>query len=862
MASGDATRSISSFVNRAHELAIFDTAYASVHSAAVPSDPTDLASGRRNALVFYGIGGIGKTRLSKRCQLLAESKRNDCLPVTFRIDLADPAFLDPEALVLSIRAALGNAGVQCRAFDIALAAYWGSKHPGEDLHAFLDRSNWIARISRNNELSSQISDSLDDLLTLTGPAYAGIRIGSRFIAQLTRSARTRRLLEYCPRLEEMLQSQDLDKLRTFLPYLLSWDISQDKSPSRFAFTVFVDTFEEAQERARSKGDLEDVLARMIFLMPNSLFVITGRNRLQWADESTEGLLLFQGQDRWPTLSPTEGLGSQFLLGSLDEADARLLLEDRLAGSSASQTMIESVVMTANGWPLYLELQAGRILRAASRDAAISTADLGDDLTEVVVRILRDLDYWERDLLRAASLVPWVDQELLQAALPQMRRSRIAGFLKLSLVAPGAGGHGLHPALRGSVLEADRKLMDSWSDDEWRGAASRVLACLALRAGSDNVSALAPSFISAIDLASRFGLAPTWIAGAAERLYSRGAWEVLRSPSEASRTAPSPIRAFVAAAIAAGRRATGDRVGASQAAMEAEALVDALPEELRDYVHWQAAASSERGGDWAAASRFCGLIRTPRFKARAIVRTGRLSWIQDDLPAADRAARIALAQAESNGGDSAELASIDPVSVTARNLLGWTCFTRGDFKKSHNHFLEALSAGREAGSPFFESSELSHLALVEAIYLGDSASPRIQEAIQAAEHVGAVRQLAQARVAETLLAPRGAGARSAVRALESLRENLVATGEVIEARLPLLAEALVCRRNDDYTGASRAYDMLSAMSRSHSAFSAFVVIASWLSNRPLDSALRQPVWGVRADQVRRRWLAVAGADEQL
>jgi hypothetical protein len=59
------------FVNRTMEVDAFRRHYAHVHSEA-PADPTDLATGRRNVLAFFGMGGIGKST----CRMCARQSRN------------------------------------------------------------------------------------------------------------------------------------------------------------------------------------------------------------------------------------------------------------------------------------------------------------------------------------------------------------------------------------------------------------------------------------------------------------------------------------------------------------------------------------------------------------------------------------------------------------------------------------------------------------------------------------------------------------------------------------------------------------------------------------------------------------------
>ncbi|WP_324605382.1 hypothetical protein [Streptomyces sp. NRRL F-2664] len=113
------------------------------HTADAAFDVEDLEVPRDNVLAFHGVGGIGKTTLSRKLEAaLASADRpaqwgepiwagERILPV--RIDLSRSAGTDFEQLVLTIRAALSTLGRPLPAFDVALRRYWEQQHPGESL---------------------------------------------------------------------------------------------------------------------------------------------------------------------------------------------------------------------------------------------------------------------------------------------------------------------------------------------------------------------------------------------------------------------------------------------------------------------------------------------------------------------------------------------------------------------------------------------------------------------------------------------------------------------------------------------------------------------------------------------------------
>ncbi|HET8660432.1 MAG TPA: hypothetical protein VFM55_15700 [Micromonosporaceae bacterium] len=852
------------FVNRVGELDAFRAAYRRVHAPAQPVDPTDLGEPRTNVIMFYGMGGIGKTRLAQQCEALVRAGEagQEPRPATFRVDLRDPAFLDPEALVVGVRAAVGvQPGVRLPAFDLGLSVYWDTKHPGESLRSFLGRSEWLARATRNPRLYEEIAGTVGDLLGASAIANAGLRIGRRLVTGLAERAQTRSLLARCPRLEQMLATDNADSLRAYLPYLLAWDLAQLPPQRQVAFTVFVDTFEEAQERSRGPGDIEDIVARCAYLMPNVLFVIAGRNRLRWASPGGAGLILFHGPDRWPGLADPGR--DMWLLGGLSERDARAYLHGRLAGGGATAAVVDRVVAASGGWPLYLDLQATRLARLHARGAAVDPAELGGGLVEVLVRVLRDLDEWERDLLRAAALVTIVDKGTLRAALPEMRESRIDRFLELSLLTTGAGaantGRGLNSALRESIREADGMLDDHWSGEQWAAVARRVAEHLGGRLRSADPAVLTAALLDGFQLGARFDIRPGWLALAAERVFGHGSWEVLRTAGSSAQVQGSVLRPVALAAEAAARRAAGDTGGAQRLAAQAAQGLDDLDGELADYVAWQAAASAERSGRRGEAAAYCSRIRTAAFYGRSVVRLGRLAWVGGDL---DRAAAYAARALAPAGAAAAPSAAPDgalgqPV-VTARSLAGWVRLTQGRFDEATGAFQAALDAARSTGDRFFVSSELSHLALAGVLAAPGEAGEVVRQALREADTVGAVRQLAQARTADAVLRAAGGEVDGALGRLGTVMQLLEGAGDQVELRLPLLALVVVLARAGRTGDAVRRAGELREFARRHDAHACLAVVGGWLAGEP-DAERHFPGlrWGDDPATVRDRWLRVVG-----
>ncbi|WP_330479640.1 hypothetical protein [Streptomyces platensis] len=305
-------------------------------------DVEDLEAPRRNVLVFHGVGGIGKTTLSRKLEAALASSADRpaqwtqhtlptgrILPV--RIGLARSAGTDFERVVLTIRLALAGLGRPLPAFDLALRRYWEHHHPGEPLEEYLRRGGLASRFGK--ALPQQMQSALGDVAqALLLPGTVGTAVG-QVTGSLVRALRERRqsvrVLAGCARLADLLEAEpDLDAL-SFYPHLLAWELAQLPADKDVTPVILLDAFEETGDRTHR--DLERLLQRVVWLMPNAFFVVTGRSRLQWADQALQGQLDWTGPTAWPSLAAHDlphartatagGRGRQILIGDFSPRTA-------------------------------------------------------------------------------------------------------------------------------------------------------------------------------------------------------------------------------------------------------------------------------------------------------------------------------------------------------------------------------------------------------------------------------------------------------------------------------------------------------------------------------------------------------------
>ncbi|MFE7112870.1 ATP/GTP-binding protein [Streptomyces sp. NPDC057575] len=426
------------FTNRQGQWELVATALAEHlrHITAPGFDPADLEAPRTHLIVFHGVGGVGKSTPMRKLETALGGTRpaqwgepvwdgHRILPV--RIDLARSAGTTFEDVVLTIRAALATAVARpLPAFDIALRRYWEAQHPGDPLDAYLERGGLVRRFGK--ALPQQTQAALSDVAqALLLPGTVGSVVGEvtgAMAGALRERRQTVRALASCARLGPLLETEPGLETLSFYPHLLAWELARLPDSKKITPVILLDTFEDTADLHR---DLERLLQRLVWLMPNCFFVISGRSRLQWADPALHGQLDHTGPTAWPGLATVPGPvppprhsapgGRQHLVGDLSPEDcddhlARRLVKD---GRPLIGPDIRAVITArSHGLPLHLDLAASRFLEIR-RTHEPQPADFDHTFPALLARALSDLTADEGHVLRSVSLLDAFDLDLATRA---------------------------------------------------------------------------------------------------------------------------------------------------------------------------------------------------------------------------------------------------------------------------------------------------------------------------------------------------------------------------------------------------------------------------------------------------------------
>jgi hypothetical protein len=837
------------FTNRSAELDAFVDSLA----AQALDDPVgmveDVGAPRRNVLVFYGMGGVGKTRLSKElARRYDESPSDTEQRASFRVDFDDGGASDLESVLLTIRATLGGWKSAWPAFDLAFAAYWERAHPGVPLQLAVNSSSAARRVGARLDLGNQLKDAIEGLLETPGGVLGIFTSASRLVGKSVKQRLTeRRLMRDCPFFEPIIEAEDTASMRTYLGALLAWDLAnhQRRRPARLV--AFMDTWERVQQGAPHRGSMEDLLSRLVHLMPNVLFVITGRNRLRWANEDHRGILQWAGPEHWPYLadSVTTVEPRQHLVGGLSPEDADQFLRLRLVRNSEPAIpaeIREIIVGAADGLPLYLDVAAVRFAQLVASRVEPSPDDFGHPFPEVVMRLMRDLDADQRSLLRTASLVRRFDEDLLLAGVPALPDSALSRFIRRSLVRRHPGDwapFSIHESLRDAVRSCD-VAEDRWSDREWMRAINRLLEEIRRRvepelqaSGAVDRALLTGLFKEAFGLATRAGAVPSWLWVLAGRLQSLGALDVL-AWTDGVTPEDSGLRPAATALTAIGRR--NDRgpelTGQDLRACLADPRLDPVG---RDYTAYWLAWMLDLAGRWDDAEQVRMEVAGGNgpFTPNARHALARGDWV---------CGRLARALEWRFDED-------DPLQRYWRaGIHGRVEWILGRFDEAMELYAERLEAAERTGSSDPVANTLRTVGELRCFTVPGE-QPESSEAVAIYRRVGS-------RVSEAESLVSLAIARAGIDPLDQVLADLDRTRPALRSAPHADVGEIFARCvHGDLDGARRARDRLIA-TRSGRAFRFWVAITGWWLGEPDADAEVDWLYG-KAD-ARERWLAVLTA----
>lgn len=370
-------------------------------------------------LHFYGIGGIGKTRLLNEFQSLLDESHHEF--VRAHVDFDDTSVREPHRALLRIRhTAEGKKRINFRVFDFAYAVYFAKRNPdfsfNEGNLPFLEEFGVVGSII-----------SVFDGFGLLGAAQEIIQQTKKYADKLSIEGQAREALNA---LRNMSERDIADALPDFLAY----DLNRH-SRARIPTVLLIDTYEALWANHTDEKDQfqRDVWVRRLCSgLEKALVVIAGREKLRWSEYESV----------W-----TERVATH-RLDQLSRKDVQRFL---LSAGLSNETLIEKITAVAAGHPFYLDL----CLDTIAQEGEGEPDEWPESRRELFERFAKNLSSDELALLRRLAPLDSYDLIYARAAARHFNISlnddKIHSHTRFSFVKEHQHGATIHDLMRRSLL---------------------------------------------------------------------------------------------------------------------------------------------------------------------------------------------------------------------------------------------------------------------------------------------------------------------------------------------------------------------------------------------------------------------------
>jgi hypothetical protein len=327
-----------------------------------------------NILTFYGVGGIGKSKLMKEICRIHEEENKDAVTLYLDLNAAEDRSFGSGILKL-VDSCTGNIDFRC--FELAYALYFRKKHPG---------------ISYGHEKACLTENKFIGIgLNIIGILDNGVTATAAEIAEKTIRAIHNRTIDKT--VKEALKTFDDNsaaEMEEMLPLFLQYDLScYTKKHKDAKILIVFDTFEALNENVieqvhksineRWIRDFISYFGSAVF--SNLLILIFGRDEIEWEQEWMEVI-------------------DRYRLTEFDEKYSREYLE---AAGIDEPGVTDAIIQSSKGFPFLLYLSLETYVNIKNRNGEVSQNDFNGSYPEIIERFLYNLDKDTVEILRLTSV---------------------------------------------------------------------------------------------------------------------------------------------------------------------------------------------------------------------------------------------------------------------------------------------------------------------------------------------------------------------------------------------------------------------------------------------------------------------------
>ena len=447
-------------------------------------------------LNFFGVGGIGKSRLQHELRELTGARTD---VISARIDLQVPAMRRQDAVLAYLRHCLGKENrLQLPLFDVAFSIYW-------------QRTNPNVPISSGELPLVTESEILADLIEVAGdtPVFGVVVNLVKSLDKLGRKARRWQYVRHDADLQN-LDRLDAHEMLDALTWFFAKDLLQVLGERGQRAVIFLDAHEALWEDVAARGgrgDRDVWIRDLIAQTPGVLWVVSGRDALQWQREN------FSWCEPYLELC---GIGDL-------PADDRLAF---LADCGVKGELAQIIASASGGLPFYLNLSVDH-WESIVEEREPLPKDFGATKEDLLSRFIGHIPRAEEEILKILSVARSWDRDLFEALIRRFNiafpLSRWPDFCAYSFNRQSSGDRWLmHQLMRRDLLQR--------LDPQLRAEVHKVIFVFEQARVDDpdipigdRAESLREALLHGVPIGA---LDPAWFMRTVEFFMYRGRWKVI------------------------------------------------------------------------------------------------------------------------------------------------------------------------------------------------------------------------------------------------------------------------------------------------------------------------------------------------
>lgn len=342
-------------------------------------------------LVYYGIGGIGKTSLRKKLQSQIEEKNKNI--IWSAIDFEVKQHRENDNALIYIRTELSKKyKIKFPLFDCAYTYYLKKTSPQIPLN------NNSLQFLEEGDLVTDIITTFHDMPLIGIPTKIGMLLNKGF-NKYTNWVTQKRINQIID-----MAAMDSKELLEYLPAYFAEDLLNFLDKNNKKVIIFLDTYEALWEINKNKRmffEVDDWIRNVLITsLPGVLFVILGREKLRWEEENPAWIECID----------------QHLVGKLAEEDAKHFLETCQIHDGE---IINRIIELSDGHPYSLDLCVDTYYAIKKNRMPIKEDfNFDNNKTKIFERFMRYLELYERETLKVLSVPRFWDDKIFEILIKE------------------------------------------------------------------------------------------------------------------------------------------------------------------------------------------------------------------------------------------------------------------------------------------------------------------------------------------------------------------------------------------------------------------------------------------------------------